>query len=363
MHAHLHATLEELGFSKNISSDVSIFIKLHEGETQLIILVYVDDILVFGTLQHVKDFKATMASRYKVTDLGEAHQFLGLHIFRDRSKKTIHITQSHYIERMLTRFDMSDCRPAYTPFAAGTTLTANTANDADSSLTSRYQQIVGSLMYAMLGSRPDICFAVNRLSQFGSKPTEAHLHAAQHVLRYLSATRHYQLVYGLNDATELVGYCDSDWASDTNTRRSTTGYTFVLSGGSIAWATQKQRTVALSSTEAEYMALTECVKHAEWTLSLLDQLNYDVDLPLQIYSDSLGARAIAKNSVHHKRTKHIDIRHHYVRDVLEREVVSVEEIGTKNNVADLLTKSLARDRHHFLTTRLGIVDASIAGEC
>jgi hypothetical protein len=323
----------------------------------------VDDILVFGSLQHVKDFKAAMASRYTVTDLGEARQFLGLHIIRDRSKKTVSISQAHYIERMLHRFDMAECRPAYTPLAAGTTLTASDTDDADSQLTSRYQQIIGSLMYAMLGSRPNICFAVNRLSQFSSKLTEAHLHAAQHVMCYLATTRGYQLTYGLNDATELVGYCDSDWAADPDTRRSTTGYTFILSGGSVAWATQKQRTVALSSTEAEYMALTECVKHAEWTISLLDQLNFEIDLPLEIYSDSLGARAIAKNSVHHKRTKHIDIRHHYVRDVIERNTITVEEVGIKNNVADLLTKSLARGHHHFLTTRLGIVDASIVGEC
>ena len=362
-HTHLHATMAELGFSKNISSDVSIFIKLHEGETQLIVLVYVDDIAIFGTLQHIKDFKAEIATHYTVTDLGEVKQFLGLHIVRDRLKKTISITQSHYIERMLMRFDMAKCKPVYTPLAAGTTLIANDNPDANSMLTSHYQQIVGSLMYAMLGSRPDICFVVNRLLQFGSKPTEAHLHATQHVLQYLSATCDYQLTYGCNDATELVGYCHSDWAADPDTWCSTTGYTFILSGGSIAWATQKQCTVALSSTEAEYMALTECVKHAEWNISLLEQLNFDIDLPLEIYSDSLGARAIAKTNVYHKSTKHIDIRHHYVREVIERNIVNIEEVGTKNNVADLLTKSMPRDRHHLLTMKLGLIDASTVGEC
>ena len=148
---------------------------------------------------------------------------------------------------------MLQCQPVYTPFASGTKLVANTDPDSESSFTSRYQQVVGSLMYAMLGSRPDICFHVNRLSQYGSKPTQTHLFAAQHVLRYLATTRDYKLTYGTDDSTELIGYSDSDWAADTDDRRSTSGYLYILSGGSVAWATQKQRTVSLSSTEAEYM--------------------------------------------------------------------------------------------------------------
>ena len=120
------------------------------------------------------------------------------------------------------------------------------------------------------------------------------------------------LTYGSNDSTKLVGYSDSDWASDTDNRCSTTGYTFVLAGGAVAWATQKQRTPALSSTEAEYMALCECAKHTQWTLSLLKQLDFTVDLPLEIFCDSSGAKEIAANSVFHKQTKHIDIRYHYI---------------------------------------------------
>ena len=115
------------------------------------------------------------------------------------------------------------------------------------------------------------------------------------------------LTYGKNDSTELVSYSDSGWAANTDDRRSTKGYVFILSGGSIAWATQKQRTVALSSTGVEYMALTECMKHAQWTIFLLQQLDFEIELPLDIFSDSLGARAIASNAVFHKRTKHINV--------------------------------------------------------
>ena len=126
--------------------------------------------------------------------------------------------------------------------------------------------------------------------------------------------------------------------------------------------TRKQRTVALSSTEAEYMALTACAKHAKWTISLLQQLDFDVDLPLEIFSDSLGARAIAENPTHHDRTKHIDIQHHYIRDCISDGTLHVSPVSSKDNIADVLTKSFPRDRHTFLTKKLGIVGDSIAGE-
>ena len=245
-------------------------------------LVHIDNIALFGTLDDIQAFKMQITMCYKVTDVGEVSHFLRLHITHDHSKKTHTIDQMHYIQRMLTRFDMSQYHPVYTPFAVGTRLEVNPDSDSKSSLTSCYQQIVGSLMYIMLGSCPNICFTVNQLSQFSSKPTETHLLTVQHVLWYLSTTRDYKLAYGNNDSTKLISYCDSDWAADTDDCCSTSCYTFILSGGSIAWATQKQCTVVLSSTEAEYMALTECVKHAQWTLLLLDQLDFDTDLPIEL---------------------------------------------------------------------------------
>ena len=137
------------------------------------------------------------------------------------------------------------------------------------------------------------------------------MNAASHVLRYLKGTHHYQLTYGQNDCAKLIGYSDSDWAADTDDLRSTTGYCYTLTGACVAWQTRKQRTVALSSTEAEYMALTETAKHGQWAIQLLQQLDFEVDT-IELYSDSLGARAIAENLVHHSRTKHIEIRHHYI---------------------------------------------------
>ena len=358
-HVHLNNTLEEFGFKRIISGDTSIFI---DGE-DLIILVYVDDIALFGTLANINAFKKRIVTRYKITNLGEISQFLGLHIVRDRSKKTLSIGQQHYVQRMLTRFDMLDSAPTFTPFATGTQLQANPDDTSNPQLRIRYQQIVGSLMYAMLGSRPDICFAVNKLAQYGSNPTNTHLNAALHVLRYLRATKDYRLTYGQNDCSELIAYSDSDWAGDKDTRRSTTGFCFLFTGASVAWAARKQRTVALSSTEAEYMAVTACAKHTKWTISILEQLNFDVELPFDIFMDSKGAKDIAENPKHHDRTKHIDIQHHYIRELVSDDTILISPVNSDDNTADIFTKAFSRDRHTFLTKKLGLVGSSIAGDC
>ncbi|HEV7738443.1 MAG TPA: reverse transcriptase domain-containing protein, partial [Chlamydiales bacterium] len=290
-HHHLRQTLLEDNYSELIASDVSIFFK-REGNNIIIILVYVDDMAAFASvLRLIVEFKNLIASKYKYTDIGEIKQFLGLNITRNRKNKTISIDQQHYIQKILGRFGMTDCKPTYSPMVQGQHLLA-AKEEQDAKLRSKYQSFVGSLMYAMLGSRPDICFAITKLSQFGSNPSEEHLRAAQRVMRYLGTTAKLKLIYGRNDSTDLYGYSDSDWASDPDDRVSTTGYAYILNGGSIAWASRKQRTVALSSTEAEYMALTETVKHAKWMLTLADQLGFEVDLPLSLFSDSKGAKDI-----------------------------------------------------------------------
>jgi len=167
-------------------------------------LIYINDIALFGALDDIQAFKTQISMHYKITNLGEVSHFLGLHITRDCLKKTLTIDQLHYIKRMLTHFNMLQCHPVYTPFAVGTRLEVNPDEDSESTLTSHYQQIVRSLMYTMFGSHPDICFAVNQLSQFDSKPTKTHLLAAQHILQYLSNTTDYKLTYGNYDSTELL---------------------------------------------------------------------------------------------------------------------------------------------------------------
>ena len=193
--------------------------------------------------------------------------------------------------------------------------------------------------------------------------THTHLNSALHVLRYLRSTKDHRLTYGCNDCSELIAYSDSDWGADKDTRRSVTGYCFMFTETAISWAARKQRTVALSSTEAEYMAVAACAKHAKWTISLLKQLEFDVKLPIDIFLDSDGAKAIAENPRHNDRTKHIDIQHHYIRERVSDGTLAVLPVDSDDNTADNFPKSFPRNRHEFLTEKLGLVGSSIAGEC
>ena len=341
----------------------AVFTKIIDADSIVIVVVYVDDISIFASSPSlIAEFKAQIVTAYKFSDVGEITQFLGLRILRDRKTRTISIDQQHYIEKIIERFDLENAHPKRTPMTLSMKLTASARTAADPTIQKQYQSMVGSLMYAMLGSRPDICFAVNKLAQYGSNPDEEHLAAAQRIFQYLKATRDYRLTYNGNTGSELIGWCDADWASDPDTRRSTTGYVFQIGSGSVAWATRKQRTVALSSTESEYMALTESLQHAIWTAQILKNLDFDLDLPISIKSDSKGARDLAKNNVFHKLSKHIEIRYHYIREKIQDGFVVLNEVKSADNVADIFTKALPEPAHQRHVRALGLFGTSDEGE-
>ncbi len=234
-HKHLHDSLLSFSFHKLLFGDVFIFFNCHNGGDQImIILIYVNDIAIFGTLTHIQEVKNQIGTWYKYINLSEINQFLGLRILCNRLKCCISVNQHHYIKMILTHFDISSNCSASTPFAAGTKLIKNPSQVINTSRRVLFQSMVGSLMYAMLSTCPDICYAVNRLSQFGSNPSEEHIKAAQHVFQYLKATTSLSLGYGSLNNTKLISYSDSDWASDRDDRCSTCGYVFLLTGGSIA---------------------------------------------------------------------------------------------------------------------------------
>jgi hypothetical protein len=311
-----------------------------EGENILIILVYVDDIAIFGALSHVLAFKKDFATRYTITDEGEIKQFLGLHIQRDRKGHTISIDQTHYIHSILNKHHVTTAHSTYTPIVKR--LEPNLEPDTENELRSTYQSIVGSIMFAMLGSRPDICYATNALARHMANPTRDHLFAAQRVLSYLKTTADTKLVYGTTDDTELFAFSDSDWANDREDRKSISGYVLILNGAAIAWATRKQRSTALSTAEAEYISLSEAARQVKWTLSLLAQLEYHSSTPITLFSDSEGASSIASATVDHKRTKHIDIDYHFVRHHVLNGLLDIEYVPSQDNPADAFTKPLAR---------------------
>ena len=354
--------LFKLGFTR-LDTDHCVYQLTRDG-LRLWIALYVDDLLIFSNqLEQLKDFKSQLSELFDMKDLGEAHFALGIEIIRDRAQRTLFISQRRYIDNLLRRYGMDDCKPISTPMEVKPKLTRlqcpQSGEQAASVRNLPYQSAVGAMMYAMLGTRPDIAFAIARLSQFSSNYGITHWSALKRVMRYLAGTRDLCISYrgasaSTSVVTNLIGYCDADWGSDVDHRRSITGYVFTLAHGAISWQAKTQQTVALSSVEAEYMASTQATKEAIWWDRLLSGLHLQVPKPMDIRSDSQGSIALSKNPASHSRTKHISIQHHFVREQVESNMVQLSWIPTEDMPADLLTKSLARDRHQALILRLGM---------
>ena len=205
----------------------------------------------------------------------------------------------------------------------------------------------------MLGTRPDIAFAVTKLAQYAANPSQEHLDKALYICRYLVGTQQYRLSYNGESGQGLIACADSDWASDPAMRRSQTGFFLKLAGGLISWTSRAQKTVALSSTEAEYMALSDCSRQVVWMHTLLGELGYYLK-PVPICGDNQGSIFIASNPVTEKRSKHIDIRFHFIREVIQKKFAELYFIDGENNPADMLTKNLGRIKFQKFRDMIGL---------
>ncbi|POM67427.1 RxLR effector candidate protein, partial [Phytophthora palmivora] len=208
------------------------------------------------------------------------------------------------------------------------------------------RELVGALMYLATSTRPNIAYAVGEVAKFCERYNKSHWVAAKRILKYLKTTQDVGLVFNGGIKGELVGYADANWAGDLDTRRSTTGYVFFLNGSAISWKSKRQPTVATSSTEAEYMALYNAIQEAVWLRQLLKDLGYENKGATTIYQDNQGCIALAKNPAYHTRTKHIDIKFHFLREKVESKTVELEYKPTDEMIADGFTKALARDKHN-----------------
>ena len=207
-------------------------------------------------------------------------------------------------------------------------------------------------MYTAIATRPDISYAVGVVAQFCGSPNQSHLTAAKRILRYLKGTAQYALSYRKD--CDIVGFSDSDWAGNLDDRKSISGNLFVYGGGAISWLSKKQPVIALSTSEAEYIALSYAVQEAIWLKLLLASFGVIVDKPIIIKEDNQGAIAIAKDPVKHTRAKHIDIRFHFLRDVVKRGDVQLEYCMTENMTADILTKSVSKNKFVKCRNEMGL---------
>lgn len=355
----IDSALLGLGFSA-LPADNCVYIQRSDEDT-VYILLYVDDILIAcRVLSKLTSIKKELSSLFCMKDIGQAEYILGLQITRDRANRTLTLCQSQYIDTIVKRFGMEDSHPESTPCALGLDLRKAVgemkAEEAEKMRNVPYSSAVGAIMYAMLGTRPDIAYAVSVLSQFMHDPRLEHWKAVKRVLRYLKGTRDHKLVYDGGEFPYFHGYTDSDWANDKADRRSTCGYVFFLHGGAINWRSRKQHSVALSSLEAEYVAACEAGRDAAHWRSFLSELGSPLlqPGPITIHCDNQGAIALAKNPEHHDRSKHIDIQYHWVRDQVLKGLIRLDYTFTGSMIADVLTKPLARDRHIELTKKMGV---------
>jgi len=277
-------------------------------------------------------------------DLGELNYFLGMEVTRDRVKGTIKLSQCKYSADVLRRFGFLNAAPATLPMQPGLKLISKSpelSTTVSSSIEKYpYREVVGSMMYLQISTRPDLAYAVSYLSRFLNNYDSMHIAAANQLLRYLKGTQTLGITFSRSQSINLYGYSDSDWASDVNKRRSTTGYVFIMAGGAISWKSTLQPTVALSTSEAEYMALSAAAQESIALQYLRSSFNLPVTEPVQIFEDNSGAIAMAENPVHYSKTKHIHIKHHFIRECVENAQIKLSYISTSNMVADVLTKAL-----------------------
>ena len=342
-HKKLHEQLVAMGF-KESDADPSLYVRDVDGDV-VHVLVYVDDLLIasYGVAK-VLEVKSAIMQVFDCRDMGEADLFLGLAIQRDRESRTITVSQRRMIEEVVAEYGMSKSRPKAVPMSPGTVLVKPGADERLEVERYPYSALVGSLLYIAGCTRPDISHAVGVLTRHMSAPGKEHWKAAKEVVRYLAGTADYGLVFGDGRVDEgLIGYTDADHAGCVESRRSTTGFVFSLHGGPVSWSSKFQRTVAVSTMEAEYVAASEGVKEALWLRQLLCDMGYML-APTKVNCDSQCAIKVIKNPVISERSKHIAVRYHLIREHVTRGAIVMVDCRTSEMVADCLTKPLAFEK-------------------
>ncbi|GJS77794.1 putative ribonuclease H-like domain-containing protein [Tanacetum coccineum] len=346
-YATLSTFLEKHGYKRG-TIDKTLFIRRNKKDIMLV-QVYVDDI-IFGSTNKswCDEFEALMQSRFQMSSMGELTFFLGLQV--KQNKGGIFISQDKYVAEILKKFDLVNVKAAITPMETKLPLTKDEeAFDVDVHL---YRSMIGSLMY-LTASRPDIMYAVCVCSRFQVTPKTSHLNAVKRIFKYLKGKPNLGLWYPRESPFDLEAFSDSDYGGSNLDRKSTTGGCQFLGQRLISWQCKKQTIVATSTTEAEYVAAANCCGQVLWVQNQLLDYGFNF-MNTKIHIDNESTICIVKNPVYHSKTKHIEIRHHFIRDCYEKKLISVEKIHTDLNVADLLTKPFDGPRFNYLVVSIGI---------
>ncbi|KAJ8709663.1 hypothetical protein PYW08_009667 [Mythimna loreyi] len=337
---------QEIGMKRS-KSDPCVYFNVNKNTY---IAVWVDDLLLFTPNKTERDIIKNRLMQYlEMKDLGKATQCVGLNITKEKDK--IMIDQEKYIKEVLDKFGMSDCKPCKTPIEVGQKFTQNADGKE---IDYPYQQAIGCLLYIAQGTRPDISFAVNTLSRFNKEPRAEHWTAVKRVLRYLKGTKDMKLTYTKDGESVMKGFCDADWASDTIDRKSCTGYVFISQGGAVSWCSRRQQTVALSTAEAEYMAMSSAAQEALWLRQLHVELGQPLVEPLHIFSDNQSAIKLSANDCYLPRSKHIDIRYHFLREHVNNLEIKFNYCRGDKMIADILTKGTTEHKNLYCLAKMGL---------
>jgi hypothetical protein len=367
-HREIDSMLKALGYT-SCRKDTCLYHKLTKSMNIILIGLFVDDLTTLYVNEDTDEWKhdkQSLMHAYEMTDLGAIHHILGMKI--DRSDGIIMISQNVYVQDKLEEFRFDRARSVSTPGTINGTRTHAHLTDQSLMLlsaqdVSRYRQMVGSLMYASISTRPDITHATNIAARHMSNPSEQNMVEVRRIFKYLTQARYHGLVYYNNQhhggVIRLSAYSDADWAGDITDRKSTTGFCTFINDNLISWQTKKQSTVALSSTEAEYMAISDVIKEVIWIRILLTELDLQIETPTIIYVDNQSAIKISENDTAHDRTKHIDIRHFFIRDLIESGEVKLVWVRTEDQLADIFTKPLTPST--FLSIRDRIIQSTKIG--
>jgi hypothetical protein len=334
----LDKALRHLGLS-NSKYNPTLYFKISNGKLVGALTAHVDDLAIVGKHHFVNNLIRDLGKTFKIGADEDLHHFLSIEITRDQPSRFLFMNQSHYIDEMCTRFLGGEHTPVTTPTNSLFKSLHRCAVDKPA-LSGPYSQLIGSMLWVSQCTRPDISFAINRLLQHLRNPSKYHWTATIRMLNYLVSTKNLQLRLG--GELTCSGYSDSDWAEDRDDRRSTSAYTYRLGDGAISWKSRKQATLSLSSTEAEYKALSDSCKEGLWIRHILTELHLCPDTPIPLHVNNEGAKALARNPEHHARTKHIHARYHFICECIQEDEISLLHVSTRDMLANMLTKPLTR---------------------
>ena len=348
--------VRSIGFQVS-AFDPCLYIKVANGHCVLV-LVYVDDVLITGSsLELISRTKTDLKTRFEMTDSGKCAFVLGIELL-DGQDGSVTMCQRRYVDDILKRFNMDQCKAVVSPVDISTRLVPS---NATTRIDAPFREAVGALMHLMTATRPDIAYAVGYVSRFMENPQETHWAAVKRIFRYLQGTKTHGICFKPGNDIDFRGYSDADWAGDHADRKSTSGYTFMLMGAPVSWGSKKQSSVSLSTSEAEYIALSLAIQEGKWIHRLLTEIlaaGSKTPPEFMIREDNQSCIKMTKNPVNHGRAKHIDIKYHHIRDEVKRGEVKLEYCETTLMLADIMTKALPGPRHIELTTCLGILAGS-----